>query len=49
MVLAACVPTVQRAGSPLDGFTGPRFEPVAPVVRAALVAGVRQRPERGAP
>ncbi len=28
---------------------GPRFEPVAPVVRAALVAGVRQRPERGAP
>ena len=29
MVLAACVPTVQRAGSPLDGFTGPRFEPAA--------------------
>ena len=29
MVLAACVPTVQRAGSPMDGFTGPRFEPVA--------------------
>lgn len=29
MVLAACVPTVQRAGSPLDGFTDPRFEPAA--------------------
>ncbi len=29
MVLAACVPTVQRAGSPLDGFTVPRFEPAA--------------------
>lgn len=26
MVLAACVPTVQRAGSPLDTFTGPRFD-----------------------
>lgn len=29
IVLAACVPTVQRAGSPLDTFTGPRFEPAA--------------------
>ncbi|WP_083197440.1 alpha/beta fold hydrolase [Candidatus Viadribacter manganicus] len=29
MVLAACVPTVQRAGSPLDTFAGPRFEPAA--------------------
>jgi len=28
MVLAACVPTVQRAGSPLDTFTGPRFDAV---------------------
>jgi acylglycerol lipase len=26
MVLAACVPTVQRAGSPLETFTGPRFD-----------------------
>lgn len=25
MVLAACVPTVQRANGQLDGFTGPRF------------------------
>lgn len=29
MVLAACVPTVQRAQSQLDGFTGPRFEVAA--------------------
>ncbi len=28
MVLAACVPTVQRAGSPLDTFAGPRFDAV---------------------
>lgn len=27
LLLAACVPTVQRAGSPLDGFAGPRFDP----------------------
>jgi acylglycerol lipase len=26
MVIAACVPTVQRAGSPLEGFSGPRFD-----------------------
>lgn len=25
-MLAACVPTVQSAGSPLDGFAGPRFD-----------------------
>lgn len=29
MVLAACVPTVQRAGSPLDTFSGPRFDVAA--------------------
>jgi acylglycerol lipase len=29
MVLAACVPTVQRAGSPLDEFSGPRFDAAA--------------------
>ncbi|MFN0023668.1 MAG: alpha/beta fold hydrolase [Parvularculaceae bacterium] len=29
MLLAACVPTVQRAGSPLDTFAGPRFESAA--------------------
>jgi alpha-beta hydrolase superfamily lysophospholipase len=29
MLLAACVPTVQRAQSQLDGFTGPRFEVAA--------------------
>src|SRR5512147_2200855 len=28
MLLAACVPTVQRAQSQLDGFTGPRFDVV---------------------
>lgn len=28
MVLAACVPTVQRAHSQLDGFQGPRFDAV---------------------
>ncbi len=26
MVLAACVPTVQRAGSPVGAFSGPRFD-----------------------
>lgn len=26
MLIAACVPTVQRAQSQLDGFTGPRFD-----------------------
>lgn len=29
MLIAACVPTVQRAGSPLDGFAGPRFDVAA--------------------
>jgi hypothetical protein len=29
MVIAACVPTVQRAGSPLEGFEGPRFDVAA--------------------
>jgi acylglycerol lipase len=29
MLLAACVPTVQRAQSQLDGFTGPRFDAAA--------------------
>ena len=29
MLLAACVPTVQRAGSPLATFEGPRFEVAA--------------------
>ena len=29
IVLAACVPTVQRARSPLDTFAGPGFEPAA--------------------
>ena len=26
MLIVACVPTVQRAASPIDGFPGPRFE-----------------------
>lgn len=26
LLLAACVPTIQRAGSPLTGFQGPRFD-----------------------
>jgi len=29
MLLVACVPTVQRAGSPLDSFAGPRFDVAA--------------------
>lgn len=29
MLLAACVPTMQRAESPLDGFSGPRFDAAA--------------------
>jgi len=28
MLLAACVPTVQRQGSPVNGFEGPRFDAV---------------------